>query len=92
MKKLMTIFLAVLAVSAHAQRKGVYTDLLLDKLQFTDVQNAPLQADKLEVGRITKVHFKVANINMDNEVPMGTCKLKLTLGTSSFLTTDLQGK
>jgi len=91
MKKIMTILLAVLAVSAHAQRKGVYTDLMLDKLQFTDLYNAPLRADKLEVGMITKIHFKVANVNMDNDVPMGTCRLKLTLGTSAFLTTDLQG-
>jgi len=91
MKKLMTTLLIVLAVSAHAQRKGVYTDLLLDKLQFTDLQNAPLKADKLEVGKITKIHFKVANINMDNAVPVGTCRLRLTLGTSAFLTTDLQG-
>lgn len=91
MKKIMIIVLGLLAVSAHAQRKGVYTDLLLDQLQFTDLQNAPLRADKLEVGTITKVHFKVANSNMDNEVPMGTCRLKLTLGTHAFLATDLQG-
>ena len=91
MKKIMTIVLVVLAVSAQAQRKGVYTDLMLDKLYFTDLQNAALRADKLEVGRITNIHFKVANANKDNEVPTGTCRLKLTLGTSAFLITDLQG-
>ena len=91
MKKLIIILLAVLSVSASAQRKGVYTDLLLEKLRFTDMQNTPLNAGMLEVGKLTKIHFKVANANLENAVPAGTCRLKLTLGTNCFLVTDLQG-
>lgn len=91
MKKLIIILLAVFSVSASAQRKGVYTDLLLEKLRFTDMQNTPLNAGMLEVGKLTKIHFKVANANLENAVPSGTCRLKLTLGTNCFLVTDLQG-
>jgi hypothetical protein len=91
MKRIIVILLAVLPVSVFAQRKGVYTDLVLEKLQFTDVQNAPLNADMLEVGKITRVGFRVANANMENAVPAGTCKLKLTLGTNCFPSVDLQG-
>jgi hypothetical protein len=91
MKKIVTIILTVICFSGFAQRKAVIADLKIENLKFEDMQNTILNPDLLEVGKMAKFTFKIVNTSMTKSIPVGTSKLKISLGMLCFLADDLQG-
>ena len=91
MKKIVTIILTMLCFSGWAQRKAVIADLKIENLKFEDMQHTILNPDLLEVGKMSKFTFNIVNTSMTNAIPVGTSKLKISLGMLCFLADDLQG-
>ena len=91
MKKAVTIILTMFCLSAFAQRKAVIADLKIENLKFEDMQHNTLNSDLLEVGKMSKFTLKIVNTNMLSAIPVGTSKLKISLGMLCFLADDLQG-
>lgn len=91
MKKTVTILLTMFCLSAFAQRKAVIADLKIENLKFEDMQNKVLNQDLLEVGKMSKFTFNIVNTNRTKAIPVGTSKLKISLGMLCFLSDDLQG-
>ena len=94
MKKIITIVLAVLSIPVFAQKKGAYCDPSLIDLKFMNAQNAPANADLLEVGSPARFQFTLVNQksnNFNSFIPAGTALLKVTLGTNCFLISDVRG-
>ena len=81
----------MLCLSAFAQRKAVIADLKIEALKFEDMEHNILNSDLLEVGKLSKLAFKIVNSNMVAAIPVGTCKLKISLGMLCFPADDLQG-
>ena len=91
MKKIITIILTVICFAGFAQRKAVIADLKIENLKFQDMQNTSLNPDLLEVGKMAKFTLKILNTSMTNPIPVGTSKLKISMGMLCFLADDLQG-
>lgn len=93
MNRIFIILLTTITVSAFAQGNRLkpvsYSDPALSNLQLSDRSGRAVNTNMLKMGSAVKIQFTMANIDDRNEVPAGSCQLKITLGTKFSLETDM---
>ncbi|MCY7290930.1 MAG: hypothetical protein LH615_02000 [Ferruginibacter sp.] len=88
MKKILLVVLTAITVSAQAQypsfsrgNRVSYSDPAVDNLQISGISNGAINVNRLDIGTPVKVSFKLNNNSEMNDVPAGSCELKITLGS-----------
>ena len=95
MKKFLITILTITALTAQAQypmysrgQHVCYSDPAVENIQFAGLANEQVNVNRLDVGAPVKMSFKLTNNDQVNMVPVGTCELKISLGSKFVMASN----
>lgn len=81
MKYLFTCLFSFLFVKSFSQAVATVADPALSQMNVTDLSSAEIDPQAIPLGSIVKLDVPIYNLDIVNNLPSGSCKIKIGLGS-----------
>lgn len=81
-KHILLLFIAVSLMSTV--RSQIFADPSIEQVFFSDLNGQPID-DTMPLGYVARLNVLIKNLNIQNGLPAGSCKIKIGLGSKLIL-------